>query len=237
MTARLQRRASLAALGDVRQEETTMSTAIIGTGNIGRTIAGQLVAGGERVVLASRETPDQLANQLGNLATATTVPEAIDAADVVILAVWLEVTRGLIEENLARLANKVVVDPSNPVALNDKGEISRILPEGVSSGSVVAELLPDTSHFVKALGTLSAGSLEKAANRTPQRAVLFYATDDAEAQTAIERLISISGFDPVKAGGIDAAIRIEVGGDLNESGLNGQLVDAEQARVAIASRR
>jgi predicted dinucleotide-binding enzyme len=145
--------------------------------------------------------------------------------------------KGLIEHNRARLANKVVVDPSNPVTLNDKGEISRTLPDAVSSGSVVAELLPDTSHFVKALGTLSAGSLEKAANRTPQRAVLFYATDDAEAQTAIERLISILGFDPVKAGGVDAAIRIEVGGDLNESGLNGQLLDVEQARAGIASRR
>jgi predicted dinucleotide-binding enzyme len=214
-----------------------MSTAIIGAGNIGRTIAGQLVAGGERVVLAARETPDQLAKQLGDLASATTVVEAIDAADVVILAVWLDVMKGLIEHNRARLANKVVVDPSNPVAFNDKGELGRTLREGVSSGSVVAALLPDTSHFVKALGTFSAGSLEKAANRAPQRAVLFYATDDAEAQAAIERLISISGFDPVKAGGVDAAIRMEVGGDLNESGLNGQLLDVEQARAAIASRR
>ena len=62
-----------------------MTTAIVGAGNIGRTIAGQLVPGGERVLLAAPETPDQLAQQLGDLATATTVPEAIDAADVVIL--------------------------------------------------------------------------------------------------------------------------------------------------------
>jgi predicted dinucleotide-binding enzyme len=178
-----------------------MSTAIIGVGNIGRTIAGHLVAGGEGVVLAARETPDQLAKQLGDLASATTVPEGIDAADMVVLAVWLDVMKGLIEHNLARLARKVVVDPSNPVALNEKGEITRTLPEGVSSGSVVARLLPPTTHFVKAFGTLSAGSLEKAANRTPQRAALFYATDDVEAQATIERLISISGFDPVKAGG------------------------------------
>jgi predicted TIM-barrel fold metal-dependent hydrolase len=36
---------------------------------------------------------------------------------------------------------------------------------------------------------LSAGSLAKAANRAPKRAVLFYGTDDPLAQTAIERLI------------------------------------------------
>jgi predicted dinucleotide-binding enzyme len=214
-----------------------MSTAIIGVGNVGRTIAGHLVAGGEPVVLAARETPDQLAKQLGDLATATTVSEAIAAADVVILAVWLDVMKGLIEQNRAGLANKVVVDPSNPVAVDEKGEISRTLPDGVSAGSVVAGLLPDTSHFVKGLGTLSAGTLEKAANRTPDRAVLFYATDDIEAQAVIERLISISGFDPVKAGGVDAATRIEFGGDLSEYGLNGQLVNVQEAWAAIASGR
>jgi 8-hydroxy-5-deazaflavin:NADPH oxidoreductase len=213
-----------------------VTTAIIGAGNLGRTIASELVAGGERVVLAARETPDQLAKQLGDLATATTVPEAIDAADVVIFAVWLDVMKSVVEQNRAQLAKKVVVDPSNPIAINDKGEISRTLPDGVSSASVIAGLLPETAHFVKALGTLSAGSLEKGANRTPERAVLFYATDDADAQAAIERLISIAGFDPMRAGGVDAAIRIEAGGNLNEYALNG-FVDVQQARAALANRR
>jgi predicted dinucleotide-binding enzyme len=211
-----------------------MTTAIIGTGNIGRTVASQLVAGGETVVLAATTTPNQLAKELGDLATATSVPEAIDSADVIVFAVWLDVMKGLLEQYGARLANKVVVDPSNPVAANEKGEIGRTLPEGVSSGSVVAGLLPDTSHYVKAFGTLSAPTLENAANRTPDRAVLFYATDDAEARVAIERLISIAGFDPVKAGGVDAAVRIEFGGDLSEFGL-GHLVDVQEA-LAVASR-
>jgi predicted dinucleotide-binding enzyme len=213
-----------------------MTTAIIGVGNIGRTIASELVAGGEPVVLAARQTPHQLAQQLGGLATATTVPEAIASADTVILALWLDATKDLIERNRAGLENKVVVDPSNPVAVNDKGEVSRTLPDGVSSGSVVAGLLPETAHFVKAFGTVSAESLEKGANRTPERAVLFYATDDAEAQATMERLISASGFDPVKAGGVDSAVRIEVGGDLNEYGLGGQLVNIRTARAALASR-
>ena len=212
-----------------------MSTAIIGVGNIGRTIASQLVEGGERVVLAASETPDQLADQLGDLATAATVEEAIESADVVIFAVWLDVMKSLIEQNRARLANKIVVDPSNPVAFNEKGEVSRTLPDAVSSGSVVAGLLPSSAHFVKAFGSLSAPTLGKGSNRTPERAVLFYATDDTEAQTAIERLISISGFDPVKAGGIDAAGRIEFGGDLSEFGLGGRLVDVQEARGAVAT--
>jgi len=212
-------------------------TAIIGVGNIGRTIAGHLAAGGERVILAARETPEALARELGDLASAAPVPEAIRTGDVVIFAVWFDVMKRLIGQNQGQLAGKVVVDTSNPVTEDEKGELCRTLPEGVSSGSVIAGLVPASAHFVKAFGTLSAASLKKAENRTPKRAVLFYATDDRRAQTAIERLISASGFDPMRAGGIGAAIRIEVYGDLHEyGGLNGKLVDAQEARTAIAGR-
>lgn len=214
-----------------------MSTAIIGVGNIGRTLADHLVAGGEPVVLAATKVPEAAAKQLGALASAATAPEAIDACDAVIFAVWLDVMKSLIEENRARLPGKVVVDTSNPVAANDKGEYHRTLPDGVSSGSVIAGLVPATAHYVKAFGTLSAGSLEKGSNRSPERATLFYATDDATAQAAVERLISAAGFDPVKAGGVDAAIRIEMYGDLHEyGGLNGKLVDAEEARAVVQAR-
>jgi len=82
----------------------------------------------------------------------------------------------------------------------------------------------------KAFGTLGAASLAASANRTPRRAALFYATDDDQAAATVERLISAAGFDPVKAGGLQAAGRIETpGGDLQESGL-GRLVDAERVR-------
>jgi predicted dinucleotide-binding enzyme len=211
-------------------------TAIIGAGNIGKAVAGHLVAGGERVVLAAIKPPEALASQLGDLASAATVSDAIRASDAIVFAVWFDVMKSLIDQNRPALAGKVVVDPSNPVAENDKGEFSRTLPDGVSAGSVIAALVPETAHYVKAFGTLLAGSLEKAANRRPARAVLFYATDDDQAQAAIERLISAAGFDPVKAGGVDATIRIEMYGDLHDyGGLNGRLLDVEQARAAVAT--
>ncbi len=70
-----------------------MSTAIIGVGNIGPTIARRLVDGGESVVLAASETSDVFAEQLGELASAASVPEAIDAGDAVIFAVWFDVAK------------------------------------------------------------------------------------------------------------------------------------------------
>jgi predicted dinucleotide-binding enzyme len=46
--------------------------------------------------------------------------------------------------------------------------------------------------------------------------VLFYATDYPEAGRVIAKLISASGFAPIRVGGIDQSIRFEVGGDLHE---------------------
>jgi predicted dinucleotide-binding enzyme len=211
-----------------------MSTAVIGTGNIGSALAEHLVAGGESVILAASDPPEALAKQLGDLASASSVSEAIEAADAVIFAVWFDVMKSVISENFPKLDGKVVIDTSNPVAANDKGEFHRTLPDGVSSGSVIADLIPSSAHFVKAFGTLSAEGLKDGANRTPTPAVLFYATDDDQAQAVIERLISATGFEPVKAGGVDAAIRIEMYGDLHQyGGLNGKLVDLAEARAAL----
>ena len=214
-----------------------MTSAIIGVGNIGKSVARHLVDGGERVVLATRDEQNAtaLANQLGGLARATSVEKAITEADVVVFAVWLDTLKELLVQHADLLRGKVVVDPSNPVAQDTNGGLVRTLPDGQSSGSVVAGLLPAEAHFVKAFGTLGAESLASQANQTP-RAVLFYATDDDQAAAASERLISAAGFDPVKAGGVDAALRIETFGALHQfGGLNGKVVDASQARTAVAA--
>jgi predicted dinucleotide-binding enzyme len=213
-----------------------MTTAIIGVGNIGASVARHLVDGGESVVLAARDESDAaaLANELGELASASSVEKAITGANVVVFAVWLDTLKDLIAQHADKLRGKVVVDPSNPVALDANGGVVRTLPDDQSSGSIVAGLLPAEAHFVKAFGTLGAESLASEANRTP-RVALFYATDDDRGAAAIERLISAAGFDPVKAGGLDAALRIETSGDLHQfGGLDGKVVDAGDARTALA---
>jgi 8-hydroxy-5-deazaflavin:NADPH oxidoreductase len=67
-----------------------------------------------------------------------------------------------------------------------------------------------------AFGTLSADLLESSSNRSPELAVLFYATDDDRAGEEVERLIRTAGFEPVKIGGIEHSGRLEVGGDLHD---------------------
>jgi predicted dinucleotide-binding enzyme len=67
-----------------------------------------------------------------------------------------------------------------------------------------------------ALGTLSAELLESSSKRSPELAMLFYATDDDRAGEEVARLIRAAGFEPVKAGGIEQTGRLEVGGELHD---------------------
>jgi 8-hydroxy-5-deazaflavin:NADPH oxidoreductase len=213
-----------------------MTTAIIGLGRIGSPLAQELASGGEPVVLASRDRSkaNDLANRLGPLARAACVEEAIAGADVVIFAVTFDLIRKMAVQFSDLLKGKIVVDPSNPVALDEKGKLVRILPEGQSSGSVIAGLLPAGARFVKAFGTLSAESLAADSRRVSDLAVLFYATDDAGAGEVIERLIMTAGFVPARVGGVKDSLRIEVGGILHQfGGLNGQVPGVAKARAAL----
>jgi predicted dinucleotide-binding enzyme len=211
--------------------------AIIGAGNIGSALARHFVRGGEAVVLAAKAEshPEALASELGELARAASVEDAIRAADVVVFAVWLDTIRELIAQHAALLEDKVVVDPSNPIGFDESGQMVRTLPDGQSAGSVVAGLLPANAHYVKAFGTLGADALAGSADREPP-AVLFYATDDDPAATAIERLIRAAGFEPVRAGGVGDVGRIEApGGDLHQGGLNGRILDRAEANLVMSA--
>src|SRR5580765_6338127 len=100
-----------------------MATAIIGTGNIGGALARHLVRGGEPVILAAKDEANAatLAQELGDLARAATVEEAIAESDAVILAVWLDTTKELLAKDAGLLDGKVVVDPSNPIGFDANG--------------------------------------------------------------------------------------------------------------------
>jgi predicted dinucleotide-binding enzyme len=192
-----------------------MTTAIIGTGGIGSVIARELASGGETLRLASADNRD-----------------ALQGADAVVLALRFTVLKGVIAEIADQLADKLVVVPSNPLSTDAQGNVSRLLPEGQSSGKAVAGWLPAGARLAMAFGTMSADLFESAGNRSPEPAVLFYATDDDRAGQEVERLIRTAGFEPVRAGRIEQSGRLEVGGDLHDL-----VVGPAEARSLIGGGR
>ena len=212
-----------------------MNTAIIGTGNIGSRLANNLASGGENIILADRTLAkaQKLASELGSRAAAMSISDAIKKADIIIFAVYFDAIKALIAQYRSDLAGKIIVDPSNPLAPDGKGGFKKTIPADQSSGQLLAALIPGDAELVKAFGTLGAESLASGANRSPERAVLFYASDSPEAGRAVAKLIKASGFSPVSVGGISQSIRIEVGGDLHEFGKLGKLVSAKEAETII----
>jgi 8-hydroxy-5-deazaflavin:NADPH oxidoreductase len=212
-----------------------MKTAIIGLGNIGSCVAQNLMAGGESILISDHhmDKAEALASASRGKAQAVAIADAITQADLIVFCVWFNAIQDLLVQYRDVLSGKIVVDPSNPIAPDGKGGFTKTIPADQSSGQLLAAMLPAGAKLVKAFGTLAAESLGTAANRSPERAVLFYASDDAGAGEAVARLISASGFSPVRAGGIDQSIRIEVFGDLHEFGKLGKLVSAREAEGLI----
>lgn len=211
------------------------TVAIIGTGNIGSRLAAGFAAGSQDFLLAGRdlEAARKLASDLDGHAGAVSVDEAVERADVLVLAVWFDAFKQLIAQYGERLAGKVIVDPTNPVAPDGNGGFRKIIGEQESSGQILADLLPAGARLVKAFGTLSADTLSAAARREPERAVLFYAADDDAAGDLIADLIRADGYEPVRVGGLDQSIRLEVFGDLHEYGALGRVVTKSEALQSV----
>lgn len=211
------------------------TVAIIGKGNIGSRLAANLAAGGQDFLLAGRdqEAARKIASTLDGHAEVVNVGEAIERADVLVLAVWFDTSKQLVTEYGDRLVGKVIVDPSNPVALGNDGAFHKTIGERESSGQILANLLPNGAQLVKAFGTLTAGTLSAAARQKPERAVQFYAADDEAAGNVVADLIRADGYEPVRVGGLDQSVRIESFGDLHEQGGLGRVVTRSEALSAI----
>jgi predicted dinucleotide-binding enzyme len=196
-----------------------MTTAIIGTGVLGSAIARQLASGGESLRLSGtdRESVQKLATEIGGPAfVAVDNGDALEGADSVILALRFTVLKGVLSEIADSLVDKLVVVPSNPLTTDAQGNVSRVLPDGQSSGRVVVGWLPAGTRLAMAFGSMSAGLFESSSRRRPEPAVLFYVADDDRASQEVEGLIRTAGFEPMKVGGIEQTGRLEVDGDLHD---------------------
>ncbi|SDC58085.1 NADPH-dependent F420 reductase [Niabella drilacis] len=215
--------------------EENQTVAVIGLGNIGQVVAGNLAKSGRHFIVGGRNIKkvNALAESWGAAAKPSNIPDAVKAADIIILAIPFGEISGFLKQYETSLQGKLIIDPSNPIAPDESGGFKKVIGNNESAGQLNVTALPNGAELAKALGTLGADSLAGAAFQKPEQAVLFYATDDTSINADVEQLIRDNGFEPVRVGGLDQSIRLEVFGDLHEFGALGKTVTAAEAKGKI----
>ena len=110
---------------------TKTKVAIIGLGNIGTAVATNLVKGNRAIIIADRkiEKASELSQKLGNLAQPMDIAAAIKVADIIVFAVWFNAIKELLHQYATELEGKIIVDPSNPIAPDEKGGFKTIVTD------------------------------------------------------------------------------------------------------------
>ncbi|MFE3190057.1 NADPH-dependent F420 reductase [Nocardia sp. NPDC059240] len=184
---------------------------LIGSGNIGGTVARLAVAAGIDVVLSNSRGPETLAelvSELGERARAATPAEAAAAGDIVVVTVPLKAYQQVPVEPLV---GKVVIDTNNYSPGRD-GEFADLAAGTATSSELLQRHLP-RSRVVKAFNNIlfrHLGELARPAG-APDRTALPIAGDDAEAKAAAAQLISALGYDTLDIGTLADSWRTQPG--------------------------
>ena len=178
------------------------SISIIGTGNMARTIGALAVAGGNTVEVIGRDR-SKAADLATTLGGSTTTGEfgAAPAGDIVIVALRYADVVPVITQYGNALADKVIVDISNPFNADADG---LALPADTSIAQEVAKAAPAGARVVKAFNTVFGHVLEK--GRTLD---VFMAGDDAQAKARVSEFIASLGLRPLDVGGLTMAHWLE----------------------------
>jgi len=184
---------------------------IIGSGMIGGTVARLSVAAGHHVVLSNSrgpETLDELAAELGPLATAATAGQAAEAGDLVVVSVPVKAFGDI---PVKPLAGKPVLDTGNYYPRRD-GHIAELDTGALTSSGLLQRYLPE-SHVVKVFNNIFFKHLRSLA-RSPgaaDRSALPIAGDDPAAKAAVTAFLDSIGYDAVDAGPLADSWRQEPG--------------------------
>lgn len=142
------------------------------------------------------------------------IADAIDFAEVVLLAIPYEAVPEIVVKYSQQLSGKIVVDMINPVNLSDWS--AQFLGED-SSGEQTARSLPN-SRVVKAFNAIFADIMLPERNVFKEiKATAFIASEVQEAAQAIEQLARDAGFAPVLINGIHNSRYLEAMANLNIS--------------------
>jgi 8-hydroxy-5-deazaflavin:NADPH oxidoreductase len=177
-----------------------MRIAVLGTGVVGRSLAGKLLESGHDVVLGSRSATNEAAvgwaAEAGPRAKAATFFDAAAEAEVVINAtpgaVSLEVLAAASTKNLA---GKVLIDVANPLDHSAGFPPSLSISNTDSLAETIQRAFP-TARVVKALNTMRADVMVAPDRLAGGDHDVFMAGDDAEAKEVVSGLLREFGWRP-----------------------------------------
>src|SRR5688572_21237424 len=184
-----------------------MKIAFIGAGKVGAPLADHLANAGHEVVLAqSNDESASLALALERNAklSASPLKQAVQEADVVIIAIPFSAIEPLLGPIEADLAGKVLVDCTNPVGPS----LTHGLNNTTSGAAFIQAIVPH-AKVVKAFTIYGFENLENPVYPYPVKPAMFYCGDDAGAKAIVAKLIADVGFDPLDTGGLVQALHLE----------------------------
>ena len=172
-----------------------MTIGLIGSGNIGSTLAHLTVSAGHDVVLSNSRGPETLGDlvaELGPRARAGTAREAAEAGDLVIVTIPLKAYRSV---PVDPLRGKVVIDTNNYYPEQRDGHIAELDDESTTTSELLQAHLPE-SKVVKAFNNIYFDFLRVLArpHGDPERSVLAIAGDDAAAKAAVTSYLDDIGY-------------------------------------------
>jgi 8-hydroxy-5-deazaflavin:NADPH oxidoreductase len=190
--------------------------AIVGAGPMGSALAGHLVLAGNKVTIGARHPdafspPDYQREAIDY--RVRTIEEAVDGADVAILAIPNAAVASFADRYRDRLAGAVIIDPSNPFLWHDDGVITIKDLGGKTSGTVTAEQFPKSS-VARAFSHQLAETLWLRGRREPGRWGIGYAADDNDTAWITADIITQTGFAPIRVGTLADSAPIDPGGAL-----------------------
>lgn len=173
---------------------------LIGSGNIGSTVARLAVAAGYDVVVSNSRGPEtlvDLVDELGDGARAATAAEAAQAGDLVVVTVPL---KAVPDVPVAPLRGKVVIDTNNYYPQRD-GHIAALDDESTTTSELLQAHLPD-SKVVKGFNNIYFEFLGDLARPkgAADRSVLAIAGDDAGAKETVAAFLDDIGYDAYDVG-------------------------------------
>jgi predicted dinucleotide-binding enzyme len=189
----------------------TTTVGVIGAGMLGAAIARLCVNAGHDVVIANSRGPETLSDvvaDLGARARAGTYRDAIEAGELIVLAVPMSAYKDLPEQELRQ---KTVIDTLNYYPERD-GQMAECETTDSTTGELLQRQLP-TSHVVKTMSNVDFIHLVSLARPAgaPDRSALPIASDDPAAKARVSRFLDSIGYDSVDVGSLSESWRFEPG--------------------------